>query len=43
MVKFLLGLSATPSADAADALAAALCHSAMRAGRVRLEQAGWRA
>ncbi len=30
MVKVLLGLSSTPQADAADALAAALCHAHMR-------------
>lgn len=30
MVKILLGLSSTPQADAADALAAALCHAHMR-------------
>ena len=42
MVKFLLGLSAEPSADAADALAAALCHGAMRDGRARLARAGVR-
>lgn len=42
MVRFLLGLSAEPSADAADALAAALCHAAMRDGRARLANAGWR-
>ncbi|MBX9605608.1 MAG: crossover junction endodeoxyribonuclease RuvC [Gammaproteobacteria bacterium] len=42
MVRFLLGLSAEPSTDAADALAAALCHAAMRDGRARLANAGWR-
>ena len=42
MVRFLLGLSAEPSADAADALAAALCHGAMRDGRARLARAGVR-
>ena len=42
MVKFLLGLNSTPSADAADALAAALCHGAMRDGRARLALAGAR-
>ena len=36
MVKFLLGLSTTPTADAADALAAALCHGAMRDGKARI-------
>ena len=40
MVKFLLGLNSTPSADAADALAAALCHGAVRDGRARLARAG---
>ena len=40
MVKFLLGLNTTPSADAADALAAALCHGAMRDGRARIALAG---
>lgn len=40
MVKFLLGLNATPTADAADALAAALCHGAMRDGKARIAQAG---
>ena len=40
MVKFLLGLNTTPSADAADALAAALCHGAMRDGKARIALAG---
>ena len=40
MVKFLLGLSRAPSADAADALAAALCHGAMRDGKARIALAG---
>ena len=40
MVKFLLGLSQAPSADAADALAAALCHGAMRDGNARIALAG---
>ena len=40
MVKFLLGLNATPTTDAADALAAALCHGAMRDGKARIAQAG---
>ena len=40
MVKFLLGLNTTPTADAADALAAALCHGAMRDGKARIAAAG---
>ena len=40
MVKFLLALNATPTADAADALAAALCHGAMRDGKARIALAG---
>lgn len=42
MVKFLLTLNTTPSPDAADALAAALCHSAMRDGKARIALAGTR-
>jgi Holliday junction resolvasome RuvABC endonuclease subunit len=33
MVRLLLGLQAVPQADAADALAAALCHSHARGTR----------
>ncbi len=40
MVKFLLGLNVTPTTDAADALAAALCHGAMRDGKARIALAG---
>jgi crossover junction endodeoxyribonuclease RuvC len=36
MVRALLGLSDTPQADAADALAVALCHGNTRHGLVRL-------
>ena len=42
MVKFLLGLNTTPTPDAADALAAALCHGAMRDGKARIALAGAR-
>ena len=42
MVKFLLTLNTTPTPDAADALAAALCHSAMRDGKARIALAGTR-
>jgi len=43
MIKALLGLSEAPQADAADALAAAICHSHMREGLARLALAGGRA
>ena len=43
MIKTLLGLSEAPQADAADALAAAICHSHMREGLARLAAAGGRA
>ncbi len=36
MVKAMLGLDATPQADAADALGVALCHAHTRAGLVRM-------
>lgn len=36
MVKSILGLNDTPQADAADALAVALCHSHTRASLVRM-------
>ena len=39
MVKLLLGIQAEPEADAADALAAALCHSYARSTRSLLEEA----
>lgn len=39
MVKALLGLSADPQADAADALACAICHAHHQAGENRLRQA----
>ena len=42
MVKFLLGLNTSPTPDAADALAAALCHGAMRDGKARIALAGAR-
>lgn len=42
MVKALLGLSDTPAPDAADALAAAICHGHMREGLARLALAGGR-
>jgi len=38
MVKLLLGMKAEPQADAADALAAALCHSHARSTRSLLEE-----
>lgn len=38
MVKLLLGMQAEPQADAADALAAALCHSLARGTRSLLEE-----
>ena len=38
MVKLLLGMKAEPQADAADALAAALCHSHARNTRSLLEE-----
>ena len=40
MVKALLGLSQTPPADAADALAAAICHGHTQIGVTRLAYAG---
>lgn len=42
MVSALLGLVETPQADAADALAAAICHGHMREGLARLALAGAR-
>lgn len=42
MVKALLDLAATPAADAADALAAAICHAHMREGLARIALAGAR-
>lgn len=42
MVKMLLGLREEPQADAADALAAALCHANSRSLRSTLEAAGAR-
>ena len=43
MVTALLGLDDTPKPDAADALAAAICHGHMRDGLARLAMAGARA
>ena len=43
MVKALLGLDATPTADAADALAAAICHGHTRTSLAHLARAGARA
>ena len=43
MVRTLLGLDVTPAADAADALAAAICHGHTRASLVHLARAGARA
>lgn len=40
MVKLLLGLEERPEPDAADALAAAICHSHMREGLAKLAFAG---
>ena len=40
MVKALLGLAQTPPADAADALAAAICHGHTQIGVTRLAYAG---
>ena len=42
MVKALLGLDATPGTDAADALAAAICHGHTRASLAHLARAGAR-
>lgn len=42
MVRALLGLDATPPVDAADALAAAICHAHMREGVAQLAIAGAR-
>ncbi len=44
MVKMLLGLEATPQADAADALAVAIAHAHVRASVMRMgvTRAGWR-
>jgi len=42
MIKALLGLGTAPPADAADALAAALCHGHQREGLARLALAGAR-
>ncbi len=42
MVRALLGLDKTPSPDAADALAAAICHGHMREGLARIALAGGR-
>lgn len=42
MVKVLLGIDHSPAADAADALAIAICHSHMREGLARLAVAGAR-
>lgn len=42
MVKALLGLAEAPAADAADALAAAICHAHMRDGLARLALAAGR-
>lgn len=42
MVKALLGLDALPASDAADALAAAICHAHMREGLAQLALAGAR-
>jgi len=43
MIGVLLKLDHAPAADAADALAAALCHAHMREGLARLVRAGVRA
>lgn len=43
MVKALLALESAPAADAADALAAAICHAHMREGVARIALAGARA
>lgn len=37
MIKLLLGMSAMPQADAADALAAALCHAQERSARALIQ------
>ncbi|MEQ8662644.1 MAG: crossover junction endodeoxyribonuclease RuvC [Gammaproteobacteria bacterium] len=42
MVRALLGLTTAPQADAADALATAICHAHMREGLARLARAGAR-
>jgi crossover junction endodeoxyribonuclease RuvC len=42
MVRVLLGLERAPAADAADALAAAICHAHVRPGLARLAVAGAR-
>ncbi|WP_330927364.1 crossover junction endodeoxyribonuclease RuvC [Candidatus Sororendozoicomonas aggregata] len=42
MVKAMLGLDATPQADAADALGVALCHAHTQAGLVRMAGASRR-
>ena len=42
MVKALLGLDATPGTDAADALAAAICHGHTRTSLAHLARAGAR-
>lgn len=44
MVKMLLGLDATPQADAADALAVAIAHAHVRASTARMgvTRTGWR-
>ena len=42
MVRRLLGLPADPSADAADALACAICHAHGGQGLGRLATAGYR-
>jgi crossover junction endodeoxyribonuclease RuvC len=42
MVKRLLSLPAAPQADAADALACAICHAHGGMGMGQLETAGWR-
>ncbi len=42
MVKRLLALSGAPSADAADALACAICHAHGGQGSARLATAGYR-
>ena len=43
MVSALLDLKSNPQADAADALAAAICHAHMREGLARIALAGGRA
>lgn len=43
MVTALLGLSGTPQADAADALAAAICHANTALGQKAMARAGLRA